>query len=105
MGQLGLLLYAAAMWLISAAFVRWYEEPALGRRFGSDYDAYRRTVPAWWPRLRPWNHSETNQTHGDAPSDTVWSYTSLLLFINCLEDPCSRKPDCRSVNPRDGGRR
>jgi protein-S-isoprenylcysteine O-methyltransferase Ste14 len=54
LGQLGLLLYAAAMWLISAAFVRWYEEPALIRRFGADYEAYRRVVPAWWPRLRPW---------------------------------------------------
>ena len=26
LGQLGLLLYAAALWLISAAFVHWYEE-------------------------------------------------------------------------------
>src|SRR5215211_9476024 len=54
LGQLGLLLYAAALWLISAAFVRWYEEPTLRRRFGADYEAYRRAVPAWWPRLRPW---------------------------------------------------
>jgi protein-S-isoprenylcysteine O-methyltransferase Ste14 len=54
LGQLGLLVYAAALWLISAAFVRWYEEPALTRRFGADYEAYRRAVPAWWPRLRPW---------------------------------------------------
>ena len=53
LGQFGLLLYAAALWMISAAFVRWYEEPALIRRFGADYEAYRRVVPAWWPRLRP----------------------------------------------------
>ena len=53
LGQLGLLLYAAALWLISAAFVRWYEEPTLTRRFGADYESYRRAVPAWWPRLRP----------------------------------------------------
>src|ERR687889_217390 len=57
LGQLGLLLYAAALWLISAAFVRWYEEPTLRRRFGADYEAYRRAVPAWWPRLRPWKPS------------------------------------------------
>ena len=42
LGQLGLLLYPAAFWLIAAAFVRWYEEPALTRRFGADYEAYRR---------------------------------------------------------------
>jgi hypothetical protein len=23
-------------------------------RFGADYEAYRRAVPAWRPRLRPW---------------------------------------------------
>src|SRR5918911_592460 len=54
LGQLGLLLYAAALWLISAAFVRWYEEPTLTRRFGADYEPYRRGGPAWGPRLRPW---------------------------------------------------
>jgi protein-S-isoprenylcysteine O-methyltransferase Ste14 len=54
LGWLGLLLYAGAAWLVAAAFVRWYEEPTLTRRFGADYEAYRRAVPAWWPRLRPW---------------------------------------------------
>ena len=29
-------------------------QPALHERFGADYDAYRRAVAAWWPRLRPW---------------------------------------------------
>ena len=33
-----------------ASFVRLYEEPTLARRFGAEYDAYRRAVPAWWPR-------------------------------------------------------
>jgi protein-S-isoprenylcysteine O-methyltransferase Ste14 len=54
LSQLGLLLYAAASWLIAAAFVRFYEEPTLTRRFGADYEAYRHAVPAWWPRLHPW---------------------------------------------------
>jgi protein-S-isoprenylcysteine O-methyltransferase Ste14 len=61
LGQLGLLLYPAAFWLIAAAFVRWYEEPALTHRFGADYEAYRRAVPAWWPRLRPWKPSERDE--------------------------------------------
>ena len=54
LGRLSLLLYAGAAWLVVAAFVRFYEEPTLARRFGADYEAYRRAVPAWWPRLRPW---------------------------------------------------
>src|SRR3712207_7568986 len=53
LGRLTLLLYAAAAWLVVAAFVRFYEEPTLVRRFGADYQGYRRAVPAWPPRLRP----------------------------------------------------
>ena len=35
-------------------FVLGYEQPTLQHQFGSQYEAYRRAVPAWWPRLRPW---------------------------------------------------
>jgi protein-S-isoprenylcysteine O-methyltransferase Ste14 len=55
LGRLTLLLYAAAAWLVVAAFVRFYVEPTLARRFGADYEAYQRAVPAWWPRLHPWS--------------------------------------------------
>jgi protein-S-isoprenylcysteine O-methyltransferase Ste14 len=55
LGQPALLVYAAAIGVAFAAFVRWYEEPALERQFGEQYEAYRRAVPAWWPRRRPWN--------------------------------------------------
>lgn len=54
LGQLVLLPYAAAFAVAVWAFVRWYEEPTLRRRFGDEYVAYRRAVPAWWPRRRPW---------------------------------------------------
>jgi protein-S-isoprenylcysteine O-methyltransferase Ste14 len=50
-----LLVYAAAFWLVVATFVYAYEEPALSARYGEEYAAYRRAVPAWWPRLRPWS--------------------------------------------------
>jgi protein-S-isoprenylcysteine O-methyltransferase Ste14 len=54
LGQLGLLAYAALVWVAVATFVQAYEEPTLHARYGAEYDAYRRAVPAWWPRLRPW---------------------------------------------------
>src|SRR5919112_155316 len=50
LGRVGVLLYAAALWLISAGFVRWYEGPTLTPRVGADYESYRRAVPAWRPR-------------------------------------------------------
>jgi protein-S-isoprenylcysteine O-methyltransferase Ste14 len=53
-----LVAYAVALWAVFAAFVRLYEEPTLSERFGADYEDYRRAVPAWLPRLRPWNVKE-----------------------------------------------
>jgi protein-S-isoprenylcysteine O-methyltransferase Ste14 len=61
LGQLWLLLYAAAVGAFMAAFAHGYEEPALQRQFGGEYEAYRRAVPAWWPRRRPWQPGQANQ--------------------------------------------
>jgi protein-S-isoprenylcysteine O-methyltransferase Ste14 len=49
-----LLAYAALFIATVAAFVRWYEEPTLAERFGEEYAAYRRAVPAWHPRVHAW---------------------------------------------------
>jgi len=54
LGQPGLLGYAAVVGGAMAAFAHGYEEPTLRRQFGAQYQAYRRAVPAWWPRRRPW---------------------------------------------------
>jgi protein-S-isoprenylcysteine O-methyltransferase Ste14 len=51
LGRWGLLLYLLFFGTAVGAFVRFYEEPTLERAYGVDYDAYRRAVPAWIPRL------------------------------------------------------
>lgn len=48
-----LLGYAVAVAAAFIAFVHGYEQPALARRYGAQYQAYRQAVPGWWPRLRP----------------------------------------------------
>ena len=53
LGRPVLLAYAAVLGAAFWACVRSYEEPTLARRYGGEYEAYRRTVPAWVPRLRP----------------------------------------------------
>lgn len=53
-GQLGLLAYAAIVAAATWAFATFYEEPSLASRFGAEYEEYRRAVPGWWPRTRPW---------------------------------------------------
>ena len=54
LGQPALLWYAAIVTAWVVAFVYLYEQPTLRQSFGADYDEYRRAVPAWWPRRRPW---------------------------------------------------
>jgi protein-S-isoprenylcysteine O-methyltransferase Ste14 len=54
LGRPRLLAYGAAVLAAVYSFVRGYEEPTLRERYGAQYEAYRRAVPGWWPRLRPW---------------------------------------------------
>lgn len=54
LGSAALVKYAAVLSLLFHAFVVGYEERALGRRFGDSYEAYRRQVRRWWPRLTAW---------------------------------------------------
>ena len=46
--------YGVLLWLVVHVFVTGYEEPTLRRSFGSEYEAFRRNVPRWIPRLSPW---------------------------------------------------
>jgi len=54
LGQPVLVAYAGGVAAMFVIWVRLYEEPVLRQQFGAEYEAYRRAVPAWWPRLRPW---------------------------------------------------
>jgi protein-S-isoprenylcysteine O-methyltransferase Ste14 len=53
-GSVTLIPYGGAVWGGFFAFVFFYEEPALTRQFGAEYEAYRAHVPRWLPRLGPW---------------------------------------------------
>ena len=45
-----LLLFALGFLAATVAFVHGYEEPALRRKFGVEYEAYCTRVGRWWPR-------------------------------------------------------
>jgi protein-S-isoprenylcysteine O-methyltransferase Ste14 len=51
LGQPGLVVYAAVIWAMMAAFVLFYEQPTLAHRYGAQYEEYMRAVPAWVPRV------------------------------------------------------
>jgi len=49
LGREILFAWAVAAWLIFTAFLVFYEEPQLRRRFGESYEDYRRRVRRWLP--------------------------------------------------------
>jgi protein-S-isoprenylcysteine O-methyltransferase Ste14 len=56
-----LLVYAAIVCVAVVSFVLAYEEPTLLKRYGAEYEAYRRAVPGWLPRLTPWTGNDTGR--------------------------------------------
>jgi protein-S-isoprenylcysteine O-methyltransferase Ste14 len=54
-----ILLVAAVAYLLALGLlVRRFEEPLLARRFGGAWEEYRRHVPGWLPRARPWRGAQ-----------------------------------------------
>lgn len=60
LGSVPILCWFAAFALGNAIYMPLVEEPDLVRRFGQDYVEYRKHVPAWIPRLRPWEPPSDN---------------------------------------------
>ena len=69
----GLLYVFAGFVLVNLVYIPLLEEPGLGRRFGADYECYRRNVPRWIPRLRPWTPPGTGILPASSPhTDGGW---------------------------------
>jgi protein-S-isoprenylcysteine O-methyltransferase Ste14 len=51
-GYRSLLLYSVIVFVLTHSFVVLYEEPTLIGKFGASYEAYRKRVPRWIPKLR-----------------------------------------------------
>lgn len=51
-GYWNLLIYAAVVFVAFHAFVIYYEEPTLKRKFGAPYEDYLKKVPRWIPGSR-----------------------------------------------------
>jgi protein-S-isoprenylcysteine O-methyltransferase Ste14 len=49
-----ILILAVIFFLVNNIWFLVYEEPDLQRKFGDLYKEYRKNVPRWIPRLKPW---------------------------------------------------
>jgi protein-S-isoprenylcysteine O-methyltransferase Ste14 len=47
--------WLAVFFAANAVYFPFSEEPGLEKRFGEAYRQYKKQVPRWIPRLRPWN--------------------------------------------------
>lgn len=54
LGSIPVLYWSLLFLIANAVYIPTSEEPGLVRRFGDDYLLYKKNVPRWIPRLRPW---------------------------------------------------
>ncbi len=50
--------FAAFAFLLNTVYFIFSEEPGLEKRFGEEYREYKRNVPRWLPRWKPWKPGE-----------------------------------------------
>ena len=56
--------WAGGFLLLNLVYIPLVEEPMLSARFGESYAAYRRNVPRFLPRLRPWRPDNGGRFRG-----------------------------------------
>ena len=67
--SVGVLLWFGAITVAVVSFVTAYEEPTLRHTYGASYDAYCGAVPAWRPRLTPWDGASGSSAPTQTASD------------------------------------
>jgi len=53
-GSIGIFIWFVLFFIINHMYFMYSEEPGLEKRFGQEYLVYKKNVPRWIPRLRPW---------------------------------------------------
>jgi protein-S-isoprenylcysteine O-methyltransferase Ste14 len=60
-GSAAVLAWCGFFFVGNVVYFKFSEEPGLVRRFGDEYLEYKRNVPRWIPRLRPWAGTDRAQ--------------------------------------------
>jgi protein-S-isoprenylcysteine O-methyltransferase Ste14 len=53
-GSMAVLVWFVMLVVVNTLYFKLSEEPGLVKRFGTEYEEYRRHVPMWFPRFTPW---------------------------------------------------
>ena len=54
-GSYGIAVLAILFFVINSLYFIFSEEPGLEKRFGEAYREYKKNVPRWIPRWKPWD--------------------------------------------------
>jgi protein-S-isoprenylcysteine O-methyltransferase Ste14 len=57
----GIALLATLNFVINTIYFNFSEEPGLEKKFGEEYIEYKKNVPRWIPRLKPWRSPRDNK--------------------------------------------
>jgi len=58
LNSVNILIITGAFFIINAIYFILKEEPDLYKRFGKDYEAYKKSVPRWIPKFKPYKQVE-----------------------------------------------
>ena len=53
-GSIPTAIWCLLFWVINTVYFIYFEEPGLAKRFGGEYEEYKKHVRRWIPRLTPW---------------------------------------------------
>lgn len=56
-----ILIWAGSFFIINTVYFILSEEPGLKKRFGAEYEEYKRNVPRWIPRRKAWKPEITGE--------------------------------------------
>lgn len=54
LGSIPIALWCLLFWIMNTVYFTYFEEPGLVKRFGGEYEEYKKHVRRWIPRLQPW---------------------------------------------------
>ncbi len=61
LNSLPILIWSFVFFAINNFYFIFKEEPDLKKRFGSSYEIYKKQVPRWLPRIRPYRENENTK--------------------------------------------
>ncbi len=61
LGSIPIVIWCLLFWILNTVYFIYFEEPGLLKRFGGEYEEYKKHVRRWIPRLTPWHPASSSK--------------------------------------------